>query len=36
LPSQSSFPSASTMQIDVVFRDTSSPTNSAIVRLPCY
>src|SRR4051794_13450543 len=34
LPSHTSLPFASTMQIDVVLSDTSSPTNSAITPLP--
>src|SRR5437870_772617 len=34
LPSHTSLPFASTMQIDVVLSDTSSPTNNAIGSLP--
>jgi hypothetical protein len=34
LPSQTVAPSASTTQIEVIFSDTSSPTNIAIALLP--
>jgi hypothetical protein len=36
LPSHTGEPSGSTTQIEVVFSETSSPTNKAILRLPCW
>jgi hypothetical protein len=35
LPSHTDEPSASTMQIDVILSETSSPTYRAIAFLPC-